>query len=130
MELLVTICIIAVLSSIILFSITQYIGKGKDASVKGYLAIMVPAGEKYYDSNNESYSGFCQSDVKNNSFSEINSALPGAEKYCAVNENGNSWSACSQLSDQSRAYCVDSRGIKREIEMAGCREGVTQCPDN
>jgi len=129
-ELLVTISIIIVLSSIVLFSVTQYIARGKDASIKGYLAVMVPAGEKYYDSTGESYQGFCQSEFKNNSFSEINSALPNSEKYCSVSDEGQAWSACSQLSDQSRAYCVDSRGIKREIEMSGCRSGVTQCPEN
>lgn len=128
-ELLVTISIIVVLSSIILFSITQYINTGKDASIKSNLAILVPAGEKYYDSNNESYNGFCNSQVKVNAFSEINSALPGAQKYCTINSNGNAWSACSQLTGSARAYCVDSRGIKKEIEMAGCISGITKCPD-
>ncbi len=136
-ELLVTIAIIAILSAIILFSIIQYINKSKDAAISGNLSILVPAGEVYYDHNgvdgygqgsniNGDISGnsFCGSSVTANSFSQITST-----RYC--NATTNAWAACAQeFTDESKAFCVDSRGIKKEILFSDCSSAITICPDN
>ena len=131
-ELLVTIAIIAVLSAIILFSIGQYINKSKDASIQGNLSSLVPAGEVYYDRNGANgYSdanegeGFCGSSVVENSFSQITSV-----KYCKASRNA--WAACAQeFINNNRAFCVDSRGYKREICNSDCPNFINNnlyCP--
>lgn len=124
-ELLVVIAIVGVLSSIILFSVTQYINRGKDASIQGNLVILVAAGEVWYDHNTpNSYEGFCETATVENALAAINSP----EKYCKVRGDNNAWSACAQLTDTDRAYCVDSRGIKKEINSSNCTDNITVCP--
>ncbi|MBI2053741.1 MAG: prepilin-type N-terminal cleavage/methylation domain-containing protein [Candidatus Staskawiczbacteria bacterium] len=121
-ELLVVIAIVSILSSIILFSVNQYINRGKDASVVGNLAVLVPAGEVYYDNNNSSYEGYCDSSVVKDALSEITSA----NKHCS--DGSNAWAACGQLfTDTLKAYCVDSRGVKKEINDSNC-QAITVCP--
>ena len=121
-ELLVVVAIISILSSIILFSVTQYINRGKDASVSGNLVVLVPAGEVYYDNNDSSYDGFCSSSVVTNALSQITSAT----KYCSASNNA--WAACGQLfANNLKAYCVDSRGVKKEIDNSACVV-MTVCP--
>ena len=128
-ELAVVIGIIAILSAMILFGITQYISKGKDANIQGNLAILVPAGEVYYNIGN-TYAGFCDSgsSVVNNAKAQI---PPGTTLYCAVNANGDAWAACARkFADASYAYCVDSRGVRKEINNSLCNQitPLTQCP--
>lgn len=137
-ELLVTIAIISVLSAIILFSIGQYINKSKDASIQGNLSSLVPAGEVYYDhngangygtgaNNNGVVSGnsFCGSSVVENAFNQITSV-----KYC--NATKNAWAACAQeFINDEKAFCVDSRGYKREIcNITSCTASITICEDD
>ena len=57
-ELIIVIVIIAILSAVILFSITQYINKGKDSNISANLAVLIPAGEVYYNSYNSTYKDF------------------------------------------------------------------------
>lgn len=125
-ELLVTIAIVAILSAIILFSIVQYINRSKDAAIAGNLSVLIPAGEVWYDhNNNNGYTGFCGSDVVENSFSQI-----ASEKHCAPSTNA--WAACAQeFVSIDKAFCVDSRGIKKEVDASVCQaigqQGVTSC---
>jgi len=118
-ELLVTITIVAVLSAIILFSIVQYINRSKDGSIAGNLSVLIPAGEVWYDhNNNNGYIGFLSSEVAENSFSQITS-----EKH--YNESANAWVACAQeFVNNEKAFCVDSRGIKKEIDISVCRQDI------
>ncbi|MDP2741276.1 MAG: prepilin-type N-terminal cleavage/methylation domain-containing protein [bacterium] len=121
-ELLVVVAIISILSSIILFSVVQYINRGKDASVTGNLVILIPSGEVYYDNNNSSYDGFCSSSVVTNALLQITSS----NKHCSASNNA--WSACGQLfTNNLKAYCVDSRGVKKEIDDSAC-QAITVCP--
>lgn len=126
-ELLVVIAIVGVLSSIILFSVTQYINKGKDASTVGNLVVLVTTGEVYYDHNSttpNSYEGFCDTATVVNSLAAISSP----KKYCKVRADNNAWVACAQLTDVTKAYCVDSRGVKKEIDNSYCSQNITVCP--
>jgi len=125
-ELLVVVAIISILSSIILFSVTQYINRGKDASISGNLVILIPSGEVYYDNNNSSYESydtdFCDSSVVVNALSQITSS----NKHCDASPNA--WAACGQLfANDLKAYCVDSRGVKKEIDNSACAN-MTVCP--
>jgi hypothetical protein len=133
------------LSAIILFSVTQYINKSKDSSISGNLATLVTAGEVFYDGNSSSYQGFCdpgQNSVIKNAISQmpqnpsgdcLTGLTPGV--CCYVANDGNSWAACAkELADPSKAYCVDSRGMKKEISNSGCNNSIAQsstvqCPE-
>ena len=134
-ELLVVIAIIAILSSIVLYSITQYINTSKDASVGANLATLMPAGEVWYNSN--TYVGFCGSDVVKRAYGQIpkpkfnidcsSGATPGL--CCSVNVYGDAWAACAQtFRDDTKAYCVDSRGVQKEIDNSSCTSSITVCP--
>ena len=138
-ELLVSIAIVGILSGIILFTITQYINKGKDSNIAGNLAVLVPAGEVYYNSHDSSYEGFCDSSVVKNAISQLPKNSLSGECYDGLNNlaglcchvdyiNGNKWAACvRKFSNTSVAFCVDSRGVKREIEKSECTNTITQC---
>lgn len=128
-ELIVVIAIIAVLSGVILFSITQYINKGKDSNVSGNLVALIPAGEVFYNIGN-SYSGFCASGVVTTAFST--SQIPsGANPRCAVAPSGQSWLACAQeFTTSSNIYCVDSRGMKEDVSSGNCTTLTTNCSTN
>ena len=137
-ELVVVIAVMAVLSGIILFSVTQYINRGKDSNVSGNLAVLIPAGEVYYNANGNSYAGFC--DVSDSVMSNAVSQMPKNSSYlgcyaslmpysgdisrgnpaglcCHVASDGNSWYACApEFTNPTEAYCVDSRGMKKEFD--------------
>jgi len=138
-ELIVVIGIIAILSTIILFSAAQYVNRGKDSNVSGNLAVLIPAGEAYYNVGN-TYEGFCQSGVLIHIGTQI--SIPNSPEVCAtvnskiavkglccnVSDDKNAWAACAQeFTNKARAYCVDSRGVKREICLSACSENITQC---
>lgn len=141
-ELIVVITIMVVLSGIILFSVTQYISRGKDSNISGNLSVLVPAGEVYYNAENiangDGYTGFCdpnQNSVIKNSLAQIpqnpagdclGSLTPGI--CCYVNYDGNSWAACArEFTDSANAYCVDSRGVKKEIPNSSCTNTIVSC---
>jgi len=140
-ELLVVVAIVAVLSSIIMFSVQQYANKAKDSNVAGNLAVLIPAGETYYGINNNSYDGFCDvslSTVVKNAISQMpvnitniscyNGSTNQAGLCCRVAEDGQSWAACAKLfSNTTLAYCVDSRGIKKQISSSLCTNTFVSC---
>jgi len=142
-ELVVVIAITAVLSGIILFSVTQYINIGKDSNVSGNLAVLIPAGEVFYNienaENGDGYNGFCDptqssGTVFKNTISQMPDQLPTAPCYssditatsnpkgvcCRVSgsdQNYQAWAACAnEFAKINTAYCVDSRGEKEEID--------------
>ena len=97
-ELIVAIAIIATLSAVVLFSITYYLNKGKDASVQGNLAILVTAGEVYYNSHG-SYDGFCQSSVVANAQSQIPRRTGSMACYplgICCKATADTWAACAR----------------------------------
>lgn len=127
-EIIVTIAIIAVLSGIILFSITQYIKKGKDSNIQGNLAVLVPAGEAWYNGRGNSYEYFCDSSAVDS----VKNQLDQTQVLCYVKEPlYQEWAACAdKFSDSSKAYCVDSRNMKKEIDKSYCVAPFTlsKCP--
>jgi prepilin-type N-terminal cleavage/methylation domain-containing protein len=137
-ELVVTITIIAVLSGIVLFGVTQYINKGKDASISGNLVVLIPAGEVYYNGHNGSYAGFCSTNVVANAKNQMPKNTVGKcysvsniSGVCCndVTPNNDAWAACAtEFTNSSNAYCVDSRGVKKEISNSSCSNLITQCP--
>ncbi len=135
-ELIVIIGITVILSAVILFSVSAYINKGKDANVVGNMVVLIPAGEDFYVNNSNSYLGFCDSGAVMNSFEQMSKHLalgscansPGHPGLCCF-ESQDRWASCVQeFSNQERAYCVDSTGVKREICTSSCTESLDQCP--
>jgi prepilin-type N-terminal cleavage/methylation domain-containing protein len=145
-ELIVSVAIVAILSLIVLFSVVQYVNSGKDSNVQGNLAVLVPAGEAYYNGNEATngtgYNGFCASSAVTNIVLQLSvpspindcptpNATPGL--CCAVNGSNNQWAACAQdFTDVSplMAYCVDSTGVRRKILNSECTNTMTQCPSS
>lgn len=140
-EIVVVIAIIGVLSSIIMFSVTQYINSGKDSNISGNLTILVPAGEAWYNvenaENQDGYTGFCASGPSKNAFSQMPTNIAGS-CYSPSNLSGvccvagqDSWAACArEFTDKNKAYCVDSRGIKRFICAENCIPTIAQCVED
>ena len=152
---MVVVAIIAVLSGMILYTVSQYINKGKDSNIFGNMAILIPAGETFYNGNSGSYDGFCDPTPSGNSvIRNVISQMPiniNGDCYNSSADsttwdtkaqglnNGNpagiccfaqsqSWVACArELTDDSEAYCVDSRGVKEDIPNAACTNNLTQC---
>lgn len=148
-ELVITITIVGVLSGVILFATTQYINKGKDSNISGNLSILIPAGEVYYTNNGNSYgngsfTGFCdvqESNVLKNSISQMpqrtlapnssgcwNSSDNAPGVCCNVASDGQSWAACApEFTDPQSAWCVDSRGVKKQIPIDTCTTSIESC---
>ncbi len=137
-EMIVVIAIVAVLSSVVLYSSTQYIAKGKDSTVKGQLSVLITAGEVYYNSNG-SYADFCDptaNDKVKNVFSQI--PIPqtwetcSAKPCCIVKADGTAWYACSpEFAADTKAFCVDSRGVAKDVALSDCSAArlPVQCPE-
>lgn len=144
-ELLVVVAIIGVLSGVILFSVTQYVNKGKDSNIAGNLSVLIPAGEAFYNANGSyGYQDFCDpsvnpvirnvlSQMPENSEGPCYSASVTATSNpqgvcCRINVNNDAWAACAQkFTDENKAYCVDSRGVKGEVDISKCNGSATEC---
>lgn len=105
MELIVVIAITAILSAIILFTVTQYINKGKDSNIYGNMAILIPAGEAFYNGNGNTYdntsnnpaTSFCDpavNSVMKNAFSQM-PQNPNSINCYVNDETPADWSATS-----------------------------------
>lgn len=133
-ELVVVIAIIAILSGVILFSITEYISRGKDSNVSASLAVLIPAGEVWYNGNGNSYKNktydFCNPD-NNDVYKNMIAQLPANTDFFCLAES-QAWSACAikfTKSNPEKAFCVDSRGVKRDICASECIPTMpTECP--
>ena len=137
-ELIIVIIITSVLAGIISFAVVKYLNSGRDAGIAGNLAILVPAGEAYYNSNNSSYTGFCSSEVVNNSKRQMPVNPEGSCYNSATNLSGvccveadDQWVACAKnFANPDTAFCVDSRGYKRKIDISQCTSTIMplRCP--
>jgi len=88
-ELVVVISIIAVLSGIVMFSVTQYINNGKDSNISANLSILIPAGETFYNiengQNQDGYNGFCDIDkdsIIKNALAQMPDQVSGTNAPC------------------------------------------------
>jgi prepilin-type N-terminal cleavage/methylation domain-containing protein len=141
-ELLLVIAIMSVLSGVILISVLSYVDRGKDSSIAGNLVVLIPSGEVFYNSTefgmgNKSYFNFCNTSVVRNAIVQMPKRTSGAScadnsagLCCNVNEAGDKWAACAkEFVNSDYAYCVDSRGVAKEINKDDCTSDIEQCPD-
>lgn len=123
-ELVVVMAIIVLLYGIIMFSVSLYMNKGKDSAIYGNLATLIPAGEVYYNYYDSSYVGFCASSVVENAFDQ----MPANTVHFCNDDASQAWAACARgYVTPTSAYCVDSRGVKREIPIASCTDSILDC---
>ena len=127
-ELLVVIAIIAVLAAVVLVNVTQYIAKGKDASIKGNMANMVTIAAAWYDSHSSVYTGV-DADA---TFAAGLTAIGGANgtgKAQSVQIStgapvGGAFCIEAELNDGTN-WCVDSTGYKGAT--ADCEAATADC---
>ncbi len=105
-ELLVVIAIIGILSSVVLASLNTARNKGADASVKSGLAQVRVQAELYYDSNTNSYAGFCAS-ANTTMFGGIS---PQAASAVTCADGVSVWRASAGLKGAGGYWCVDWTG--------------------
>ncbi len=112
-ELLVVIAIIAVLAAVVLVNVTQYIAKGKDASIKANMANMVTIAASWYD--NPAHTGYLGLDgdatyaAGITGIDSANGTGTVLDEIVAV--TGSAWCLESDLNDGTD-WCVDSTGYK------------------
>lgn len=130
-ELLVVIAIIAVLASIVLVNLTQYISKGKDAAARGNLATLLTNAAVYYDTNSN-YNVF--NGAASTSYQTVVSALAAAgytitstcDSGAACPATATSFCASVPMKANANIFCVDTAGNKKEGAAETCAAGV--CP--
>jgi len=133
-ELLVVIAIIAVLASIVLVNVTQYINKGKDAAIQGNMSSIMTNAAVIND-NTGNYLTACTDATNAAAITAAKTAYGNATGNTAdcnvVATTGTAWAACSQLKVSDAYFCVDSTGAKKTIATrATCVTAmtVTACP--
>lgn len=100
---LIGIAIIGILASVVLASLNSARDKGADAALKSNLNNLRAQAELYYESNSNSYSGFCDS----SGTKTIARFTPEQGYVC--NDTLASYAASASLTGGSH-YCIDSTG--------------------
>lgn len=109
---LVTIAIIGILAAVVLASLNSARDKGADASVKATLSSLKAQAELYYDSNSNTYSGFCNS----SGTKTLTNSIPEARRQnYTCNDDLKAYAISAPLSN-SNYYCVDSSGAGKELQ--------------
>jgi uncharacterized RDD family membrane protein YckC/Tfp pilus assembly protein PilE len=116
---LIGIAFIGFLASIVLASLNTARVKGADASVKANLSNLIPQAELYYDSNNNSYSGFChdsQAVAVLKSASVAGNTDQNESSY-TCNDSAKSYAASTPLRSGG-FWCVDNLGTMAKLDTA------------
>jgi prepilin-type N-terminal cleavage/methylation domain-containing protein len=108
-ELIVVIAIIAILATIVLSNVTQYVGKGKDAAIKEQASQMITAAADYF-ANNGTYTGMCAVGTKCGQIEANISNLGGTFNTPNIKSDGSAYCMDFVLSDGTSKWCVDNTG--------------------
>lgn len=125
-ELIVVIAIIAVLAAIVLVNVTQYIAKGKDASIKGNMSSMATIAASFYDNNSSNFLANGNL-AANPAFAAGITAIVGANGNNTVTPVviNNSWCVVSVLNAGGH-WCVDATGYKGNAAACNATTAVCQ----
>ncbi len=139
-ELLVVIAIIGILSSVVLASLNTARSKGNDAAIKANTDSLGSQAALYYSENGNSYGvantgagASCtavdtlfENPTITNALAAIDSANGAGVSICT--SGANTYMVASQLiSDNTKYWCVDSTGQKKELTSAPANT-ATACP--
>jgi len=139
-ELLVVIAIIGILSSVVLASLNTARSKGNDAAIKANTDSLGSQAALYYSENGNSYGvantgagASCsaadtlfENTTITNALAAIDSANGAGVSVCT--SGANTYMVASQLiSDNTKYWCVDSTGQKKELTAAPANTD-TACP--
>ena len=126
-ELIVVIAIIAVLAAIVLVNVTQYINKGKDASIKGNMSSMVTIAASFYDDpgkGNNTYTGL----GSDSTYAAGKAAIESANGANNVADNISAGAFCIQTTlNDATTWCVDSTGYKGTLGTGKCATTSFSC---
>lgn len=126
-ELIVVIAIIAVLAAIVLVNVTQYISKGKDASIKGNMSSMATIAASYYDDNGSDFTtspGLAAYPA----FAAGVTAIQDANGDVAptVSVIAAAWCIATPLNNTADGpWCVDSTGFKGKVSATTACDALT-----
>lgn len=130
-ELLVVIAIIAVLASIVLVNVTQYIAKGKDAAIKGNMGTILTNAAIYYDGQSPStYVGFitgtsCNAGSTTFTAPRVAITNAGGTVTCP-GSTATAWCTTTTL-NQGGTWCVDSTGYTGVLVTTKCAGAELTC---
>jgi len=120
-ELIVVIAIIAVLATIVMINVTSYIGKSKDAAIKGNMSSIASTAAGIYDT----YSSY---NYNNTTAVSVNATVANAVAQITtlagnvaptVQNIASAWCICSNLvANSNNVYCADSTGYRGEVNNA------------
>ncbi len=117
-ELIIVISIIGTLASIILVSVSSYIGKSKDSRIKAEIS-EISKGAVIYYSNNFTYDGY------EDTLSSFDAVQPGSD-YEFATDDATAYVVYAKLATSDAYWCTDSTGSKIELENLP-DDGVYSC---
>ncbi len=123
-ELIVVIAIIAVLAAVVMVNVTQYIAKGRDASIKAnYSTMMTNAADYFYNTPTGHGDDFLATSAVTTTEAAVTDAKGTPAHFGATATQD--WCACSPLVGTSTTvFCVDGTGAKKETTSSTC---AAQC---
>lgn len=125
-ELIVVIAIIAVLATIVLVNVTQYISKGRDASIKGNMNTILTNAAVHWDTNSSfTTPAFLTSATYTGPVSAIEDADGTVTQ--GFRSSGSSWCMYVTLTDGATTYCIDGTGFKGERAASTCTSSSYVC---
>jgi len=127
-ELIVSIAIIAVLSSIVFVNVNSMRNKARDATIRENMNSFFKLALDYQQAHGN-YGGFCSDPATEALFDSVPAYDAKKEKYCQ--HDSDDWMVCAQLNypeDRSKAWCIDRSGNRKQIDSVDCKQGLKECP--
>ncbi|TSC95171.1 MAG: Uncharacterized protein CEN87_183 [Parcubacteria group bacterium Licking1014_1] len=126
-ELTVAVIIVAILAVVLSVNVVQYINKAKNAAIKGIMNQLSSTALIYYQKHQYNYGGFCGDSETKKIFDAISVPDMKKDKYC--HHDDNDWAVCARLNfpNSSSAWCVDSEGIRKQINKTDCVSNIVSC---
>jgi prepilin-type N-terminal cleavage/methylation domain-containing protein len=129
-ELIVVVAIIAVLAAIVLVSVTSYINKGKDSSIKANISSIATNAIVYFDSNLATlgtFTNFCNNKYVLTPKQAIVNAGSNADEFRCY-DSASTWCVCATLIGGSDdTFCADYTGYKKQTSGGFCS---SRCHDD
>ncbi len=135
-ELIVVIAIIAVLASLVLSNVSQYISKGRTTAVTGNMASLLNNAAAYFDTNGSGTgANFCADSATGGALTgSIATAInnsQGSSFSCNGDSGSQAWCAIvttpSAFDGTNTSYCIDSTGYKGQQMSGKCAGSIYTC---